>query len=849
MEGKAAVTVRERRRDKVILSLGPILGAAVGAITNLITSAWSWWLFLALILLVSLAAAATVAASAPRRNSLGVSGKVSPARQISTLPARTAVFVNRSRELGRFATFESSAATAGRPVVYMITGRPGSGKTALATQAAHRLAEHYPDAQLFFGFHSHSGTASRLGAHDVLIDALAVLSPEPVHRSLNMHQLSALWRSDTNGRRMLLVFDDVADLAQAAPLLPNSSGCVVIITGRQMVPGIDPDVHIDLGDLSNADAMAMIREITLRSSQVVDDAVIDSLARVYTLPLSVRHVADRLVSGSIDRIRGLMTDHEGSGDPTRAFRATIASLTEAEQLVFRRAALYPGTHATGATVGALAGIAADEADAALVTLHNLGLVGKPDPDGYQFHDLVRGIALEYLDASDTDAERADARHRLFELTIEILAELNVLINALPRTDTAVGYGVKANIARDEYTALEWYERYFEDMRAIARLAIEYEWYGTWKIACKLSYFMRIRRSVPQAIELIESALQIALTGGDDLGRAVCHLEIGILQRVVGSYVSAQEHVNAALPIFTARSDILGQAGCFLELNTNYHLLSRYKDALESALKALPLFERAGNMRGIAEATAALGMLNRLLGNYRSAWPYLERALAIFADIGSHRNRAWILIELGTVDRQLGRYEQAIGRFTQSRELYDRADDRNGRAWADRELGIAFRMTGNYQEAELKLNRSLEVFTGIGRMRNFADTSIELATLHRLTGELAQARQEAVNALDIYQGIGNIRGASWAEIELSVIERPDDHSSAVRRLERVLSVYTEMGDQSGLARTYFELGAAAIAVNNSKVARDHLNAALSIYETIGSPEADNARAQLATLNFG
>jgi tetratricopeptide (TPR) repeat protein len=840
--------MQERRRDIIILSSGPILGAAVGAVTNLITSAWSWWLFLGLVLLVTLAAAATVVTSAPRRSSPANSGNLSSlARRVSTLPARTAVFVDRGRELDRFSgQIKQSTGSVGRPVIYMITGRPGSGKTALATQAAHRIADHYPDAQLFFSFHSHSGEASRLDAHDILINALTVLAPDSLHRVLGMDQLSARWRSDTSGKRMLVVLDDVADLTQATPLLPNSSGCVVIVTGREMIPGIDPDVHIDLGGLSADDAMKMIKEITLRASQVVDDAVLRSLARVYTLPLSIRHVADRLVSGPADRIRVPVSDHEASRDPTSAFRATITSLAEAEQLVFRRAALYPGTHATGATVGALAGIPADDADAALTTLHARGLIGKPDPYGYQFHDLIRAVALEYSDVSDTDADRASARSRLFELTTETLVELNMLINSLPRTDNVVRHSVRTSVAQDEFAALAWLEHYFEDMRAITRLAISHGWPETWRLTGGLSYFMRIRRNVPQAIELNESALQIAVTGGDDLGTAVSHLEIGILQRVISNTPVAQEHINVALPIFIARNDILGEAGCYLERNTIYHYLSRYRDALNSAEQAIQLFEQAENRRGIADANGALGMLNRLLGDYRTALPYLDRALATFVNIGNWRSQAWILIELGTVDRQVGRYEQAAERFVQSRELYDRADDRNGRAWADRELGIVFRMTGNLQEAERILGRSLAVFTEIGSKRNTADASIELATLHRSTGDLALAQQEAMLALEIYQGIGDIRGATWSEIELSVIERSSDYSSSLRRLEGALSVYKQIGDRSGLARTYFELGMAAIMRNDAKVAREYLSTALSIYEAIESPEADVARAQLAVL---
>ncbi|CAL9293240.1 hypothetical protein [Streptomyces sp. SudanB52_2052] len=45
-----------RRREVLLLAAGTVLGAAVGALTNLVTATWNWWLFGALLLLVTLAA-------------------------------------------------------------------------------------------------------------------------------------------------------------------------------------------------------------------------------------------------------------------------------------------------------------------------------------------------------------------------------------------------------------------------------------------------------------------------------------------------------------------------------------------------------------------------------------------------------------------------------------------------------------------------------------------------------------------------------------------------------------------------------------------------------------------------
>jgi hypothetical protein len=165
------------RRDRIILASGPVLGAAVGAITNLITSAWNWWLFVALVLAISLAAAGAAVTASPRTGGPpALERRRSPAEPVSTLPARARIFVGRDRELDRFSEWlKPGPEHAGRPTIFLITDGPGSGKTALATQAAHQLSHQYPDVRLYLAFRSYSGEASSLNAHDALVDVLAAV--------------------------------------------------------------------------------------------------------------------------------------------------------------------------------------------------------------------------------------------------------------------------------------------------------------------------------------------------------------------------------------------------------------------------------------------------------------------------------------------------------------------------------------------------------------------------------------------------------------------------------------------------------------------------------------------------
>ena len=661
----------------------------------------------------------------------------------------------------------------------------------------------------------------------MLIDALSTISPRETHNLLDTEQLSARWRSDTSDRRLLVILDDIVEAAQVWPLMPNSHRSIVIITSRQVVSGVDPDILIELGGLSYEEARSMIMDITRRASRAVDESVVAALARTHQLPLSIRHVADQLIT--ISSVGGHVPSLEpgDSGDPIEIFKVTIRSLSDTERLVFGRAGLYPGAHATAETVGALAGLAPAEADAALTALHQHGLIGKPDPHGYAFHDLVRALALEQSRVHDGTAEQTAAHERLFRQTIDTLAELDALIAAPEVTDVfrrhADGHDAEA-----EFRAFERFGTYFEDFRAVARLAIAHEWPAAWQLTSGLAYFMRIHRNIPQAIELNELALQIALTAGAELGAAVCYSDLGVLQRSMSNYAAAEDYINRALPIFKARGDRLGQARCYGELGHINHHLTRYADARENITRALALYRQIDLVRGVANSEGALGMVNRLLGDYEAAREHLRCALDIYNEIENVRNQAWILIELGTIDRQTGNYQSARDRFVTAHDLFERTGDRSGCAWADRELGIVDRMTANYADAERLLNQALDVFAAIGSKRNIADAHVELGALHRETGALEAACRETAEALGIYQEIGNVRGTAWTQLQLGSIERLQGKAHVAERIRRALDMYELIGDRSGLARAHLELGMLAVEDSPGE-ARHHLTIALTLYE--------------------
>jgi DNA-binding SARP family transcriptional activator len=337
------------------------------------------------------------------------------------LPRDVPVFVGRRTELA--AVLETARAPHAAVTFVSIDGMAGVGKTALALHAAHLLAAHYPDGQLFVDLHACStdraplSPALTLGALLRLVGVGGALPRRVADRA-------AMWRAAVAGRRLLIVLDDVPAAAQIRPLLPGDASCMVIMTSRRRLAGLDTVRTVSLDAMPPADALALFehgvgdhrtRSDPLAAAEIVSlcaglpQAIQIAAARLRHRPAwSAAHLADRLRDG-----RGRLAELQTEGRSVAAsFATSYRELEPDQRRLFRLLGLALGREVDPQAAAALADVAPARAERLLEDLLDRHLVGQRVTGRYAVHDLVRLYARQLAYTEESEPERRAAVARL-----------------------------------------------------------------------------------------------------------------------------------------------------------------------------------------------------------------------------------------------------------------------------------------------------------------------------------------------------------------------------------------------------------------------------------------------------
>ncbi|MGH3928649.1 MAG: hypothetical protein ACRDTF_01565, partial [Pseudonocardiaceae bacterium] len=343
----------------------------------------------------------------------------SPAR--CTLPADTAAFTGRSKELHDITATVTAAAETGRVVaIHAIDGMPGVGKTALAVHLGHLLAARFPDRQLFLDMHAHTAGQQPVTPDAALASLLTADGVDARYLPDGLDERATLWRDRMAHKQVLLILDNAASSGQVAPLLPGSAACLVLITSRRYLGDLPSAVPVPLDILAPGEAQEMFLRLAPRATTEPTE-VAELVGLVGYLPLAISLLARLLSTHRSWTLGHLITETKSAlltviaenRSIAAAFDLSYQSLPADRQRVFRRLGLHPGVEIDAYAAAALVDLPLDQAGEHLDALHRDHLLEEPVYRRYGMHDLIRDYART-LATTDPADKRDQALGRLLD---------------------------------------------------------------------------------------------------------------------------------------------------------------------------------------------------------------------------------------------------------------------------------------------------------------------------------------------------------------------------------------------------------------------------------------------------
>lgn len=545
-------------------------------------------------------------------------------------------FVGRADELAVVRRVADQVGGAGPPPVLVVHGQPGLGKTAFAVRSADDLRHSFPGGPLYLDLRGTDPAPLTVG--EALIRLLRALDVAARQIAGSDDERSAQLRAVLRDRRCLLVLDNAGSEAQIRPLLPADGECLVVVTSRRALRGLEGVHRIGLTPLASGEAASLLGAIAGQAADPAAAGQVETVAQLCGhLPLALRIAGTRLASRPrwtvghlVDRLvdadRRLAALASGDTGVAAAFALSHAQLSVAAATVFRRLAHVPGPDFGVPLAAVLTETALWQVEDRLDELVELGLLQPVGVDRYRFHDLIRLYAEERLRVEEPPEIRAVTERRMTDWLLETaivaggwheptrgalpegwtglvplatLDEAGAWLRAetgnwLPALRNAAASG-RHQLVVDVAEAMHWYSD------GSSRWPGWYEVYGLSRTAAAA---LPDRRQQAAHLNYLAWAASFSVQRFDE----------------------SAEVAMAAFRLAEAIGDLQEQGWALQYAATAWRFLDRLDDALWAGRKSLDLADRAGNHNGYVQHIVSLGLTLARHGRYDEAVEEYQRAL-------------------------------------------------------------------------------------------------------------------------------------------------------------------------------------------------------------------------------
>ena len=639
------------------------------------------------------------------------------------LPYAVANFVGR---LGELAMLPSSPprGTGGATVVWAISGAPGVGKTTLAVHVGHRLATEYPDGQLFADLRGMDvAPVESMEVQRRFLQSLGLGGDLPTDPEV----LTAAYRTALADRRCIILLDNAAHEDQVRPLIPAGSSCLVLITSRSRLAGLDCPRFLGLAPLAVAEARELLARIAPAQISGESDSVDELIELCGWLPLAIRIIGAQLATGLASSTAGLVVslrdEHHrvrqltvGDASVRASFTLSYLKLPTDVRAVFRRLGRFPGPELTPLIAALLAEVGLDEAERTLSYLQQASLIERANQDRYALHDLLRLFAEEQSHIEDDPQEFDTAARNMVAYMADSAVNAAMTIRPttyhLPAPEPSSGCPSIPLSFADYDAALAWLTAERTNLLAIARFAANrgYDRQAA-RLAAELRYLFDLEGSLTDWISITETGLVSARQAGDLDAESHLLRSLAVAFSRSLRYSEALATQTSALELCRRIGDRRGEAAALANLGITYCYLGRIADAIQTIQLAAALCLRLGDTVGVGLAYSNIAWVcDDHAGRSEDAIDWCHRALDAFGD--DPRGQSLVLTNLASTYRRLGKLDDAIENARQAVDAHRRTGHREGQAIALQHLAEALDEAGRRSEARPCWAECMSIFEAL-----------------------------------------------------------------------------------------------------------------------------------------
>jgi predicted ATPase len=623
-----------------------------------------------------------------------------------------------------------------------LTGPGGGGKTRLAVDVARRSGTIFPGGVFFVDL----GSINDPARFDLAVAAELQVRLRP-GESLTGAVATAF--RENRRPRTLVVLDSFEQLVDTAPRLTQllqavpdltclvTSRFVLHLTGEREFPVLplpvpDTSRRPEPGQLAKVPSVALFLERAQSANPAfaldTDNAmaVAQICVRLDGLPLALELAAARvraltpqaLLSRLERRLPVLTTGARDLPVRQQTLRNTIEwsydLLTEAEQCLLRRLAVFTG----GCTLEAVEGVCDADEDLGVDALNGVSSLAdkslvqlRPDPDGdtrVTMLETIREYGVERL----AESEDVVSLHRAHAAYYLLLAEdgnaalsgehhdlwlrrftsdhdnFRVALDWM-LAHAQLDWGLRLGIAL--FPFWQWKEHGLEARGRLRQLAAMRGEAATaeWaKLFMSLGILHSELAEYKASADAFRESLAISRRLGDRSAEVVALNNLGVSQRLHGSYDSAVRYLEEALAILRGDSDAAAVARTLTNLAATCVERGDVDRSRSLYAEAFQIFERLGDSSGMAVTLHGAGDTYRAAGSFEDAESAYRRALDAYGALDDRWGVASVLVDLGALAVVRDQASDGRRHFREALEAFASLGYSRGLARVIEELSIA-----------------------------------------------------------------------------------------------------------------------------------------------------------------